>query len=842
MGDKFLGANGIDGNPGGFPGASRHGDIGNNEYNSESHEALWGRSRGGAISIFGHRFKRQPKLFLNQVDILDSGNHLYRAARFYDDAVYAESADLENIFSSESTFGEPNLDLGEDNKKVIDEFQPFEPSPSTTESTFPYVQLVSSPRKANRLDARKVEVHGRKDTTDIFMLSYEQGSNVVGVFADLTDPSNPVNQIWNELYPGKEAEILAQYEAEYLAAKQSFDYKSILKSTLKMGCELIGKKAAGAKRAKLVCEAGFNAIADAYKASDKRAEAAIKRDAALDDNRKNQARLEDFLEPSAKIGEVNIESSRTPNIIRNFTFGKDVLLLPRSSEKEERIEVLTMAEGRPGFRQFGLKFENFSDDVTFVTVELSKESSRQFRPADSVADYVAVLLDSSTDGFDENGNKYTVLGAMLPAIVTVNESTYRSLPAAEYIQIDRGNREPGDRIEITTLGGNDIVEGTYGNERIYTGDGHDIVYPVFGKDTVNGSAGEHLVDYRLLKAALDFTGSTNAAQMSVIEVRKIDGGAAKCLDEDFEFDVDDTRLVNVEGINAFAGSQVDFRGLPDPAITSMGMGVYKATLGAGSVFHGSQYSDYVQIDFSDDYNCSSADAFSTITELNGGGFNGGVPDLLELDLSTFDGSYGSLRTEHLEDEAVYKIYIDDNLILEATGFEISEIDASDASEVTSFADSSIPHSHSARAGDDALIGGLKGDLLYGNSGSDVLKGGRGDDGLYGGRHADHLHGGRGQDLLIGGPGSDFLNGGGGSDVMRGGSGPDTFKLSKGRDVVRGFEVGTDIIQAFGIPELSQQGKNVLLAYAGGTTLLRKMALDDVAEWLTPQAGGLELLA
>ena len=78
--------------------------------------------------------------------------------------------------------------------------------------------------------------------------------------------------------------------------------------------------------------------------------------------------------------------------------------------------------------------------------------------------------------------------------------------------------------------------------------------------------------------------------------------------------------------------------------------------------------------------------------------------------------------------------------------------------------------------------------------------------------------------------------------MRGGVGPDTYKLSKGRDVVRGFDVGTDIIQALGIPELSQQGKNVLLSYAGGTTLLRKTALDDVAEWLTPQAGGLELLA
>ena len=99
----------------------------------------------------------------------------------------------------------------------------------------------------------------------------------------------------------------------------------------------------------------------------------------------------------------------------------------------------------------------------------------------------------------------------------------------------------------------------------------------------------------------------------------------------------------------------------------------------------------------------------------------------------------------------------------------------------------------------------------------------------------------GQDLLFGRQGQDFLNGGDGSDVINGGSGPDTYKLSKGRDVVRGFDIGTDIIQALGIPELSQQGKKVLLSNAGGTTLLRKTALDDVAEWLTPEAGGLELV-
>ena len=79
-------------------------------------------------------------------------------------------------------------------------------------------------------------------------------------------------------------------------------------------------------------------------------------------------------------------------------------------------------------------------------------------------------------------------------------------------------------------------------------------------------------------------------------------------------------------------------------------------------------------------------------------------------------------------------------------------------------------------------------------------------------------------------------------TLIGGAGSDTYKLSRGHDVVRGFEVGVDIIQAPDIPELSQQGRHVLLSYPGGTTLLRKTALDDVAVWLTPEAGGLELLA
>ena len=44
------------------------------------------------------------------------------------------------------------------------------------------------------------------------------------------------------------------------------------------------------------------------------------------------------------------------------------------------------------------------------------------------------------------------------------------------------------------------------------------------------------------------------------------------------------------------------------------------------------------------------------------------------------------------------------------------------------------------------------------------------------------------------------------------------------------------------PLMSQVKQGVLLIYPGGQTLLRKEHLDDVENWLTVEAGGLELLA
>ncbi|MEX5564403.1 hypothetical protein SM764_13345 [Pseudophaeobacter sp. 1A16562] len=122
-------------------------------------------------------------------------------------------------------------------------------------------------------------------------------------------------------------------------------------------------------------------------------------------------------------------------------------------------------------------------------------------------------------------------------------------------------------------------------------------------------------------------------------------------------------------------------------------------------------------------------------------------------------------------------------------------------------------SFSGYANDDRLKGGAGNDNLQGNRGEDVLIGAKGRDTLLGGGHDDKLKGGVGRDALKGGKGedtllggahndklfggshNDVLNGGGGRDKLVGGGGEDTFifKGDFGRDVVRDFTIGEDVL-------------------------------------------------
>jgi hypothetical protein len=138
------------------------------------------------------------------------------------------------------------------------------------------------------------------------------------------------------------------------------------------------------------------------------------------------------------------------------------------------------------------------------------------------------------------------------------------------------------------------------------------------------------------------------------------------------------------------------------------------------------------------------------------------------------------------------------------------------------------------SGDDLIFGGKSSDKLFGGDGEDFISGGSGSDNLYGGSENDIISGGRGSDSLYGGDGDDliyadwsdlygdseqadleesrsleqepgwsesiielfwenYLSGGGGDDILIGGKGADVFVFESGRDVIRGFQIGLDVI-------------------------------------------------
>jgi len=102
-------------------------------------------------------------------------------------------------------------------------------------------------------------------------------------------------------------------------------------------------------------------------------------------------------------------------------------------------------------------------------------------------------------------------------------------------------------------------------------------------------------------------------------------------------------------------------------------------------------------------------------------------------------------------------------------------------------------------GKDVLVGGSGEDTLFGDSGRDVLYGGNDDDTLHGGGDNDSLKGGAGNDVLYGGDGNDELSGGAGDDQLYGGAGNDRFNDSEGADEFHGG-AGIDSINYSDISE------------------------------------------
>ena len=150
----------------------------------------------------------------------------------------------------------------------------------------------------------------------------------------------------------------------------------------------------------------------------------------------------------------------------------------------------------------------------------------------------------------------------------------------------------------------------------------------------------------------------------------------------------------------------------------------------------------------------------------------------------------------------------------------------------------------AGRGADELSGGMGADYMLGQQDDDLLRGDEGNDRMFGGTGNDKLIGGDGRDSVRGDAGDDELIGGNGKDYMVGGAGKDLFRdwedwdaadvfaFSTGdsglteatRDVIEGFDSGTDLIDLTGYGDIAwQSGAN----FSGGGAIEVRFDGDHV---------------
>lgn len=128
----------------------------------------------------------------------------------------------------------------------------------------------------------------------------------------------------------------------------------------------------------------------------------------------------------------------------------------------------------------------------------------------------------------------------------------------------------------------------------------------------------------------------------------------------------------------------------------------------------------------------------------------------------------------------------------------------------------------AGSGNDSATGGVGLDTINGENGNDTLFGNDGADVIRGGRDEDTLLGGGGNDVLFGDSDNDDLDGGSGNDTLNGGAGNDTLKGRSGVDVLQGGR-GNDLLILGGSEDTvifeKRDGRDVVRSFTDGIDII-----------------------
>ncbi len=337
--------------------------------------------------------------------------------------------------------------------------------------------------------------------------------------------------------------------------------------------------------------------------------------------------------------------------------------------------------------------------------------------------------------------------------------------------------------------GNDMIfGGTNGDDSVYGGDGNDTLTGSDGNDMIFGGAGDDSIIGG--DGTLDETLSGGDGNDMIFGGTggndSIEGGYG-----------DDT-------ITGSDGNDMIFGGAGDDSIVG-GDGTFNETLSGGDgndmIFGGAGGDDSIDGGYGDDtitgsdgndmiFGGAGDDSIvggdGTFNETLSGGdgndmiFGGAGGD------DSIDGGYGDDTLIGSDGNDMIFGGAGDDSIIGGDGTFNETLAGGDGNDMI----------FGGTGGDDSIDGGYGDDTLTGSDGNDMIFGGAGDDSITGsdGPFNDTLVGGDGNDMIFGGgSGDDSVDGGLGDDTIAGGSGDETLIGGDGNDMIFGGGSGNDSV-------------------------------------------------
>lgn len=319
--------------------------------------------------------------------------------------------------------------------------------------------------------------------------------------------------------------------------------------------------------------------------------------------------------------------------------------------------------------------------------------------------------------------------------------------------------------------GNDTLDGSNGNDSLYGGDGSDIIIEGSGAGYISGDAGEDFI----------YAGEGNDT---------VYGGAGN---DDIQGEFGDDMLYGDDGADVFRLSSIADN---------------------DTIFGGAGGSDFDTIEF---IGVEPVIVTFTGDELGGYTQTGGTTQGTFTDIENIVTANGNDTINASSNSALLQVDTGsgNDTINSGSGDDFIQYGAGSDIVYGGGGNDFIDDMGDSSSGENSLYGGSGNDTIFGASDNDTIYGGSGDDRIYGEVGADQLYGdsgndtlfgGTGDDQMFGGDGSDTLYGGGGNDTLQGGSGDDTLSGGSGNDTF-GFSRfgGTDTVVDFDINDDDSNG-------------------------------------